>query len=63
MIGYLIGAGSGILVPEMHRIKSPRINLSTFANGQSGGLKLTWNLGVKQTKPLHTLASLLHTTE
>lgn len=52
MIGYVVGGLFGIIVPEMHRIKNPRINLSTFYNGQSGGLKLAWNLGLKGPKPL-----------
>lgn len=63
MIGYAVGGLFGIMVPEMHRMKNPRINLGTFFDGQSSGLKLAWNVGVKRPKPLRNLASLLHTTE
>lgn len=47
--GYLIGGTFGILIPEMHRIKNKNIQLSTFYNGQSGGLHLTYHFGNKKT--------------
>lgn len=45
MIGYMVGGLFGVLVPEMHRIKSSKMKLGTFYNGQSGGLQLTYKLG------------------
>lgn len=50
LAGYMIGGLFGIVVPEMHRIKSKKISLSTFYNGQAGGLQLTYKLsGTKNT--------------
>ncbi|HEU4902650.1 MAG TPA: phosphatase PAP2 family protein [Flavisolibacter sp.] len=48
MAGFLIGGTFGILIPELHRIKSKNVQLNTFYNGQSGGLSLTYNLGGKK---------------
>jgi membrane-associated phospholipid phosphatase len=45
LVGYAVGGAFGILIPEMHRIKSDKIKLSTFYNGQSGGLHFTYKLG------------------
>jgi hypothetical protein len=47
LIGTVIGAAFGILVPESHRIKNQNVQLGTFFNGQSGGLQLTYKLGGK----------------
>jgi membrane-associated phospholipid phosphatase len=47
LAGYIIGGVFGIAVPELHRIKSKKIQLGTFYNGQSGGLHLTYKLGSK----------------
>lgn len=50
LAGYMIGGLFGIVVPELHRIKSKKISLNTFYNGQSGGLQLTYKLvGHKKT--------------
>lgn len=51
MAGFLIGGTFGILIPELHRIKSKNVQLNTFYNGQSGGLSLTYNLGGKKRNP------------
>ncbi len=47
LIGTAIGAAFGILVPESHRTKAHKLRFSTYANGQSGGLLLTYKLGEK----------------
>jgi hypothetical protein len=47
--GYLIGGLFGVIVPEMHRIKSPKLKMNTFYNGQSGGLQFTYKLGKEKT--------------
>ena len=44
LAGYLIGGTFGVVVPELHRIKSKKLSLNTFYNGQSGGLQLTYKL-------------------
>lgn len=54
MMGYAIGGLFGILVPEMHRIKNPKLNVNTFYDGQSKGLTLAWNIGQKTAKPLRS---------
>lgn len=46
--GYLIGATFGIVMPELHRMKSAKLRLNTYYNGQSGGLQLAYKLGAKQ---------------
>jgi len=48
LAGYLIGATFGIVVPELHRKKTAKLDLNTFYNGQAGGLQLTYKLGKKQ---------------
>ncbi|HUC82711.1 MAG TPA: phosphatase PAP2 family protein [Flavisolibacter sp.] len=48
LVGYTIGGLFGILVPQMHRIKSNNIKLNTFYNGQSGGIQLTYKIGNKK---------------
>ncbi|HYO22512.1 MAG TPA: phosphatase PAP2 family protein [Flavisolibacter sp.] len=45
LVGYVVGGFFGIMIPEMHRIKSNKIKLGTFYNGQSGGLHLTYKVG------------------
>jgi hypothetical protein len=45
LTGYMVGGLFGVMVPELHRIKSKKIGLSTFYNGQSGGLHVTYKLG------------------
>lgn len=45
--GYFIGGAFGILIPELHRMKKKDLQLDTYYNGVSGGLRLTYNL-VKQ---------------
>lgn len=57
LAGYLIGATFGIVVPELHRKKTAKLDLNTFYNGQAGGLQLTYKLGKKQT-PLRQLSWL-----
>ncbi|RYZ28767.1 MAG: phosphatase PAP2 family protein [Chitinophagaceae bacterium] len=52
LAGYMIGGLFGVLVPEMHRIKSKKISLSTFYNGQAGGLQMTYKLGGNKTSSL-----------
>jgi membrane-associated phospholipid phosphatase len=52
LAGYLIGGLFGIVVPELHRIKSRKFNVGTFYNGQSGGLHLTYNIGGKRKRTL-----------
>lgn len=47
LAGYMIGGAFGILIPQLHRIKAKNINLSTFYNGQSGGLHLVYKIGNK----------------
>lgn len=42
MIGFVIGAVCGVVVPEAHRIKIPGVQLNTYFNGQSGGARLCW---------------------
>ena len=38
MVGYLVGAGSGILVPHLHKRKEGPLKMSFYSNGQSTGL-------------------------
>lgn len=45
LAGYLIGATFGIVVPELHRIKTSRLKLSTFNGGTGSGFSLTYKLG------------------
>lgn len=45
LAGYMIGGLFGVLVPEMHRMKIKKVNLTTFYNVQSSGLHLTYKLG------------------
>lgn len=47
LIGSAIGAAFGILVPQSHRTQAHKLRFSTFANGQSGGVQLTYKLGEK----------------
>lgn len=47
LIGSVIGATFGILIPESHRIKGRKLQFNTFFNGQSGGLQLTYQLSKK----------------
>lgn len=47
LIGSVIGAAFGILVPQSHRTKAHKLQFSTYANGQSGGLQLTYKLNSK----------------
>ncbi len=63
MMGYLIGGAFGILVPEMHKIKNPKINVSTFYNGQSKGLTLAWSFGYKKQQRVLNVASPLTIAE
>lgn len=49
LAGYLIGGAFGIVIPQLHKIKSDKIQLHPFYNGQSGGLQFTYNFeGRKQ---------------
>lgn len=48
LIGSAIGAAFGILVPQSHRIKGNKLQVDAFANGQGGGLQLTYKLGEKK---------------
>jgi membrane-associated phospholipid phosphatase len=50
LAGYLIGGGFGILIPQLHRMKKKDLQLGTFYNGQSGGLRLTYKLGAKNSQ-------------
>lgn len=50
--GYLIGSTFGIVVPELHRIKSSKLQLSTYSDGMSGGLQLAYKIGNKKPMPL-----------
>jgi hypothetical protein len=52
MMGYMIGGLFGIMIPELHRIKSSKLKLNTFYNGQSSGLHLTYNLGKQKPSSL-----------
>jgi membrane-associated phospholipid phosphatase len=52
LVGYTVGGLCGILIPEMHRIKSKNIKLGTFYNGQSGGLQLTYKIGKQKESAL-----------
>lgn len=45
--GYLLGGALGILIPELHRIKNPRLQVNTSFNGQSGGFQLLWKISKK----------------
>jgi len=51
LMGYLIGGVFGIVVPELHRIKSSNLKLNTYYNGQTGGVQMTYHFG-KQKKGL-----------
>ena len=47
ILGVVQGTLTGILVPHFHKnkvIKNPRISLSPFSNGQSGGLVMLYKL-------------------
>jgi len=52
LAGYLIGGLFGVMIPELHRIKSPKLSLNTFYNGQAGGLQLTYKLSGTKNTPL-----------
>ena len=52
LAGYMIGGLFGVLIPELHRIKSRKLSLNTFYNGQSGGLQLTYKLTGTKSTPL-----------
>lgn len=45
MMGYLIGGVFGIVIPELHRIKSSNLRLNTFSNGMSTGVQLVYKIG------------------
>lgn len=47
LAGYLIGGVFGIMIPELHRMKVKNLQAGTFYNGQSGGLRFTYNLAGK----------------
>jgi hypothetical protein len=63
LAGFLIGGTFGIVVPELHRIKNPRIQVNTFYNGMGAGLQFTYKLGVKTNAPQTAKQVLLHPTE
>jgi hypothetical protein len=48
LVGYTIGGLFGIMVPQMHKMKSKNIRLSTFYNGQAGGLQVSYRFSVKK---------------
>lgn len=48
LAGYLIGGSFGILIPQLHRMKKTNLQLDTYYNGQSGGLRLTYKLNGKK---------------
>ncbi len=48
LAGYLIGGAFGILIPELHRIKGPRLQLNTYFDGYSKGMQLTWNIAPRK---------------
>jgi membrane-associated phospholipid phosphatase len=44
ILGYILGAGAGILIPQWHKIKNQNINIS--AQSREGGYReilLTWH--------------------
>jgi membrane-associated phospholipid phosphatase len=42
--GYLVGAGSGILIPHLHKRKDEKLKMSFYWNEESSGLKARWVL-------------------
>jgi hypothetical protein len=48
LAGYLIGSTFGIVIPQLHKIKTNHVRFSTFYNGQSGGLHLTYRFEKKK---------------
>lgn len=45
IIGFLVGATSGIMVPELHRIKMPKkLSMEPFYSPESVGVSLRWKL-------------------
>lgn len=48
LAGYLIGSTFGIVIPQLHKIKPNNMQVSTFYNGRSGGLHLSYVLGKKK---------------
>lgn len=44
MVGYLVGAGSGILIPHLHKRKDNNLKMSFFWDEQSKGLTARWTL-------------------
>ena len=42
MVGTAIGALCGILIPEIHRIRSKKISLGLYSSPEATGLSLKW---------------------
>jgi hypothetical protein len=55
LIGYLIGATCGVVVPEFHRFKRQAIKYSVVPTPVGAGLGLTWTPEGKRKTPLNTL--------
>jgi membrane-associated phospholipid phosphatase len=51
VVGLIIGATCGIVVPELHRYKQQGIKLGVAATPVGPGINLTWQPGLKNPKP------------
>jgi hypothetical protein len=51
MVGFIIGAATGIIVPELHKYKDRQFHLGLNYSPMSGaGLSLAWNPNNKPKK-------------
>jgi membrane-associated phospholipid phosphatase len=44
IVGYMVGAATGILVPELHKLRDNRLGITAWGMGDAGGLRLTYKL-------------------
>ncbi|HEV7620583.1 MAG TPA: phosphatase PAP2 family protein, partial [Flavisolibacter sp.] len=63
MAGYVIGALTGIIVPELHRYKDKSFHLGLNYSAGGPGLSLAWNPKQVQKRKLNTYAQLLPVSE
>jgi len=52
MVGYTVGAAVGIILPELHKIKSKNISLALFSSGGATGLGLMCTIPQQHQLPL-----------
>ncbi len=57
LMGFAIGAITGVTVPELHRIRNKNIHIGMTYTPSGPGLGLTWNIKGKSPSMLNTYAS------